>query len=393
MFNTARLAALLAGLVLLLNPMACQYGPLLTGASLSSAVISPNGDGLDDSISIDYSLSRKGDISIKFVDASGKEYSLHNKEPRSGGNYSARFDGTYAPDPTKADRRVIPDGKYAVVLVAEDEVGRSEERRLDLTVENADSDPPVINDVSLSPSTLSPNGDAVDDEAELDYGVSKESMVSIFAEDEKGNTFLMEPESKKTAVLHSHLWDGTAEGRLLPDGNYKLHIKARDQAGNVTDYIQDAVIAGGGIPRLEITSVRFTPQSVPLDGILNVEIKVKNTGTTTLRTLGPAPGTAYEMPNNFMSFKDKDGNSLYYERAGVWRVGVNWDQADRPYPVRWGLLSDTNNGLAPGEQATITGTIRIKDIRTREVRFWAGVIQEGIGFGEAVGQKTIVISY
>lgn len=385
--------ALLSGLALLVTLSGCQSGPLLSKVSLSSPHISPNGDGVDDFITIDYTLSRKATISIKFVDAQGREYPFHNRQPRSAGSYSAKFYGTYSPDEAKPDRRVIPDGEYTCLVVAEDESSSTEERRLGLRVEKADNNPPLVTDVSLSPSTLSPNGDAVDDEATLGYGLSKKSLLTIYVADEKGNTYLLEREGEKTAALHSHLWNGTAGGRLLPDGTYSLHIQARDQAGNLTDHIEKAVIAGGGTPRLEITSVRFTPQSVPLGGILNVEIKVRNAGTTTLRTIGPPPGTAYDMVGNFMQFKGPDGEALYYERPGVWRVGVSWDQADRPYPVRWGLLQALDKTLAPGEEATITGTIRIRDIRTREVRFWAGVIQEGIGFGERVGQRTIVISY
>lgn len=384
----------LAGILAMMFVMGgCQSGPLLSKVSLSAPVISPNGDGANDSVAIDYALSRPGRISIKFTDAQGKEYPFHNREPRPRGSYSATFYGTYAPDASRPDRRVMPNGVYTVTVMAEDEKGVREEQRLQLTVEKTDDEPPLVTDASMTPGTVSPNGDSIDDEAVLGYGLSKKSRVTISIVDEKGNSNLLEAENEKTAALHSHLWDGTAGGRLLPDGAYDIHIQARDASGNLTDQVVKAAIKGGGTARLEITSVRFTPQSVPVGGVLNVEIKVRNSGTTSLRTIGPRPGTAYDMVSNFMQFKDASGDSLYYERPGVWRVGVSWDQTDRPYPVRWGLLENSDRTLEPGETATITGSVRIKDIRTREVRFWAGVIQEGIGFGERVGQKTIVISY
>ncbi|MDO8692206.1 MAG: hypothetical protein Q7R39_19720, partial [Dehalococcoidia bacterium] len=93
-----------------------------------------------------------------------------------------------------------------------------------------------------------------------------------------------------------------------------------------------------------------------------------------------------------------DGAPLYFERAGVWRGGVEWSIAGRSYPVRWALLPlnpyEEYPSLQPGQEAVITGTIKILINRTGEVYFWVSAVQEGVGFpGGAVGRQKIVISF
>ena len=140
------------------------------------------------------------------------------------------------------------------------------------------------------------------------------------------------------------------------DGDYTLHLKAWDKAGNVTDHTAMVTVEGAGTPRLEITDVKIEPPALPIGGVLTVTVKVKNTGDTTLKSLGPNPGTPYDTQYNFLQFTGSDGQPLYYEKPGFWRIGVQWEQAPSPYPVRWGW---GDKPLRPGEEATITGTIKV----------------------------------
>jgi hypothetical protein len=382
--------------ILMMVDLSCQTGPLLSQVSLLRDTISPNGDNIDDFTVINYTLSRKASLSITLIDPQGKHYSIRSQEARSKGEYSAKLYGNYAPDEQKADRRVMPDGEYTCLVVAEDDHGKSEEVSIGLTIKEADTNPPQVTDVVISPRTISPNEDAVDDEAIISYGLTKEATAGLSVTDEKGNRYLIEAPKEKSAALYSHRWNGTSNEKLLSDGTYTLHIEAYDRAGNITDRQENIVLKGGGLSRLEITSARFYPTTVPVGGILNVEIKVKNTGETELHTVGPVPGTAYDTVYNFMQFTeggDPQGRPLYYERAGVWRVGVQWDQAASPYPARWGLFEDLNQVLKPGEEKTITGTIEVLIKEVDEVRFWAGVEEGGKGFpGGQVGQTFIRIS-
>ena len=156
------------------------------------------------------------------------------------------------------------------------------------------------------------------------------------------------------------------------------------------------IVSQGGVPKLVITSARFTPISVPRGGALNVEITVENVGDVPIYTLGPPSGTTYTTQMNFNSFRSDDPNAppKFFERAGVWRVGVDWESSGRPYPVRWALTDELDQPILPGEESTITGTIEVLIDRTTTVVFWASVVQEGVGFpGGRVGLTRITISF
>ncbi|MDP2727241.1 MAG: hypothetical protein Q8P59_06825, partial [Dehalococcoidia bacterium] len=343
-------------------------------------------------------LGRDSAMSITLVNGAGVEYSFRRNEPRAAGDYTARFNGTYFPDLSSPQRRVMPDGEYTVVLRAADGAGREEERTGKIALQGGDTEVPEIRDVVSRYPTISPNGDALQDETDISYGLSKKSTVTITAANASGNSYLLSPPTERSAALYSHTWNGTSAGRLLTDGAYDIHIQAQDKAGNLSEATTQVSVGGGGAPRLEITKVRFSPPAVLKGGNLEVEIRVRNSGSVPLRTIGPAPGTAYDTGINFNFWKGPDGQPLYYERAGVWRVGVQWSVAGTSYPVRWGLTKDLCDkdfcDLQPGQEAVITGTIKVLIDQTREVYFWVSVVQEGVGFpGGVVGQQKIVISY
>lgn len=385
-------AALMAALFIFLVSAltACVPGPVLSNVTVSTSVIRPNGSGADEVAIISYQVNQPAFVSIVLTDASGKEYPFRRREPRSPGPYAARFTGTYAPEGHKPDRRVLPNGRYTYTVTAQTEDGLSSRAEGTLEVRDADTTPPLVQEVTALPEVFSPNGDNVDDETLINYFLSKAAWVTVFVE-ANGTTYLLEPEIEKIRRLYPLRWNGTVGDRLLQDGDYALRIRARDTAGNVTEYTRPITLDGGGRSMLEVTAVRFAPLAVPVGGTINVEVTVKNTGESPLRSLGPNSGTPYDTIQNFNKFKGKDGQPLFYERPGFWRIGIQWEQADRPYPVRWGW---GDKPLMPGEEVTVGGTIELVGFATPYVPFWASVVQEGVGFpGGPVGHKRIAISY
>ena len=113
-----------------------------------------------------------------------------------------------------------------------------------------------------------------------------------------------------------------------------------------------------------LSNVTFAPTTLAIGKTLNVSITVKNGGTTPLATQGPDPGFAYEEGDTFAT-------RGFPDVKGAFRVGVDFDSnkgLDHPY--RWGLGAP----LAAGQSVTVTGTIKLKTIQSRN--YWAGLVQE-----------------
>ncbi len=121
---------------------------------------------------------------------------------------------------------------------------------------------------------------------------------------------------------------------------------------------------------------------------MRVEIGVRNIGETVLRTQGPDPGYAYNSYETFGSIAD----GAYIDRAGFWRVGIDWQgapvTAGARYPYRWGFGHD----LTPGEEVTVWGTIDILH-KISKIWLYAGLVQEGHRhWDDGVGRALVEVS-
>jgi hypothetical protein len=386
-------AAMLAGL----GAAGCASSPFLSELQLSRGDVVPDGSGVHDEADIFYTLTKRAEVSATVIGPDGTRYDLRKPQLRAPDRYMIPFRGL-VPVANQDWLRVVPDGTYRVLVTAKDAGGAVLTREASIVVKNADTTAPEIHSVFVNPPTFSPNGDGIDDTVRVSYQLTKASQVRVYATDAGGGFYLIEATNDKRAADQGFEWQGTVAGgtTVLPDGKYVIHIEAADTAGNFTDATAPVEIQLGGTPRIEITDVKFAPTSLAYGMDLNVRITVKNTGTVPVRTLGPAPGTRYTTDMNFSSFLDPadPSRALYFERAGVWRVGVSWQNAPQAYPVRWGFFEDLNRQLQPGESATIAGSIQIL-IRTQNTQvFYAGLERGGVGFpGGQVGLTQVTISF
>lgn len=381
----------MAATVIVVKP-GFMASPLLSNVQCNPVIISPNGDGLDDEASISYNLGRRATVKAVLTGQDGQEYILRDSQTRAPDSYEIRFNGAIAVQGT-SNYQVLPDGQYNGILEAIDEDGVTSRDTFEITLEGADSTPPTITNVICYPQTISPNGDAFEDEMAISYSLSKKAETTVYATDAEGAFYLLDPPKEREAAIQGFTWNGTENGgKLLQDGEYTLHIIAEDAAGNVTEETAPVTIDNGGTPRLEIIKVKFSPTAIPLGGKVHVQITVRNTGDTVIKwdeSMGPPPGTEYDTTMTFGYWQDEDKKPLYYERYGVWRVGVTWTNVPVVYPVRWSI----GKTLAPGEEATITGDIVVLQ-RDREIYFSAGVEQGGVGFpGGQQGTTKVVVSY
>lgn len=125
------------------------------------------------------------------------------------------------------------------------------------------------------------------------------------------------------------------------------------------------------IPRGQIVSATF-PSYVAPGGKLPVKFVVKNVGTGVMVTEGPNS----ENPVFVYNQDDTFAKRQYAEIQGCWRVGVDYagNSTGRDHPYRWGLP----DALNPGDTATINGEIKL--MGNGRWRFWAGLVQEGVGW-------------
>jgi hypothetical protein len=409
-FATRRLRLLALPLLLAGALAACMSRPLLSPLDVAGTTVRPNGAGVEADARVTYDLGARADVTVELIGPDGTHHLLRERATRAADRYEIRFDGT-VPD-ERGNRRVVPDGKYRLRVEADDGLGRREERAVELEVVEADIVPIEVRDLQTDLEQFTPNGDGKDDEVRISYRLTKAGEATVYLTDEHGSYFAVEPWRKQRAALLSHLWDGTTGGqqrggRLLPNGLYTIHVGARDAAGNTASAALPVTIRDAGTTRLEVTDVKFSPIAIALGGTLDVRITVRNIGTAAIHSWGPAPGHTYDAPeDNYASIRNPDdpGKPAFFERRGIWRVGVSWQNAPSALPLRWGLFPPVKGPdgkddwdqrvLAPGESVTVEGHIRVNIKEdSRQVRFEAGVVQEGVGFDERRAQQMVQVGY
>jgi hypothetical protein len=371
--------------------------PLLPHAALSRAILTPSSA---DWVELRYTLSRPASVSVAVELPSGERLPLRSEEPRpAAGSYVYPFDGSY-PIPDRPDeRQVLPDGTYGLLLEARDATGQTQRARSDVTIQGADTSLPSVENLAAYPEAISPNFDGVDDVAAITYRVTKRARVSVSATDAGGRRVFFGTQELLEPGEYREVWDGTFKERPLPDGTYELSVRAADLAGNVSVARVPVRLVGGGRPDARILRLSFSPQRLMVGDDVRVEATIRNVGTVPLRTQGPPPGHRYSSLESFGSIA---GHELV-DRVGVWRLGVDWagspSATGAKYPYRWGLGRE----LAPGEEATIEGRIRIDHgpnldrqvgPPTNRFFFYAGLIHEGIAFqDDKVGGVWIEVGF
>ncbi len=365
--------------------------PLSVAVELQRGTITPNGDPLKGATVVKYSLSAPARINLTVQDASGQRFPLRINETRpASGSYELKFDGTHAEAASRIERRVLPDGRYDIIVEAEDQHGQRAVASAPLQVVGADNVPPRLDPISVAPTFLSPNFDAIDDTLTATFRLSKEALLSIYVEDQAGaKVDVRILDEKRLPGEYVESWNGVVNDTPLSDGAYTYIVSARDNAGNVTAVGTPIRVAAGGIPRAKILRADFAPRQIILGGVVLVSMRIKNVGDTILRTQGPDPGFAYSSYESFGSILD----GQYIDRAGLWRVGVDWAGAPisggARYPYRWGFGKD----LPPGEEVDISGEIRVLHQITK-MFFFGGIIQEGVRIqDDGVGRAQIEVSF
>lgn len=387
-------------------------GPLLYDVQVSPNAISPNADGEQDVTEIQYSLRRAADVSIFFEDERGEHFYFRKDRRRPPGDYSVFWGGVvdqlevvetdYGPQEILS--RVLPDGTYTWYVTATTDDDATEEVSGHITLSDGDTEVPELHNFAVVPQTFRPNQDGLrDDWVSISYYLTKDvESVNVYLEDPSAPgvkvPIAQDPGLAETTDMgfHEYRYEGGVDlnAEPPPDGTYWIIGEARDRSGNAVRVRREITIEEGGKPRADIAQGEVAWEgemnrvvSVPLGQKLCFKAIVTNEGTVPIRTTGPWPGQKYEFSQNYNTLA-ANGHEEWFQQAGVWRFGINYDTTGVDFPFRWavGRQEDLERRvidgqeqwyLMPGKSGEVSGCITMDEEPPVGTNFWwAGLIHE-----------------
>jgi len=396
-------------------------GTPLTAAPISPTAITPNADGQTDITSIHYVLRRPATVSIYFVDAAGTRFYFRKDKPREAGPFDINFSGVVDAYALPGDKfpttntiltRVLQNGQYTWVIEATDAQGQHNQISGSLTIADADTALPVLDNFTISPQVFSPNQDGIDDHAIINVWLSKDIAqdgLQVFLISADGTRKLPISEAV-TAILsgqhglHKFDYDGGINLGVQPppNGTYTVQAVAQDKVGQQVSASGQVTIALGGLPKAQIVlgQVNWSSNQVLFGQPLTFTLIVESYGSAPLRTSGPDSGWVYTSTAQI-------ANTIgQYTQSGAWRIGLHCDTCQTDYPWRWALgktseltiIPDANGRpqyyLMPGQRVEVTGGVVLdKIIPGRNPQyFWVGLIHEDVNLvNDRVGQQFVAI--
>ena len=188
----------------------------------STALISPNADGLLDSVDLAVSVSTVADWRLVMSDGAGQTVASWSG---TGQASTVRWDGT-------SGGTTVPDGAYRAELTAGTNVTAAP---VTITV---DTSAPRLASAAAAPLRFSPDGDGQADTGTVTYSPAEACSIRVGIMDSAGDVVRwLQGWHAQKAQQYSVSWDGrvTAGSGLAAaaDGQYRFDIERRDAGGNV----------------------------------------------------------------------------------------------------------------------------------------------------------------
>jgi N-acetylmuramoyl-L-alanine amidase len=179
------------------------WASLLSSLSVTPSVISPDGDGIADVLTVSYTLAARAAVTATVNDASGAEVATLFANQVQG---ARRQSFPYAAGG-------LADGTYTMTVAAAGPGGRSSRLEAPFAIDR------TLSGLALTTSVLTPNGDGVDDTLGISFTLAADANVTI--QIEQAGAVIASVFGGLLPVGPSQIvWDGTTSAGPAPPGTY-----------------------------------------------------------------------------------------------------------------------------------------------------------------------------
>lgn len=236
---------------------------------------------------------------------------------------------------------------------------------------------PLLADVSLSLSRITPNADGVEDLTAIQYTLNRTARVTIaFANKATRQRFLFRAEAMRIPKNYNVLFSGVVDGytlpgenfeshierRLMPDGNYIWTITAQTETGEKVEQQGDLTLANGDsvlpdIRNFDISPPVFTPNQDGYDDRVSINLFLAKQAQLTVYLEGKSAGTGsgpYYIAERFEGRKPGEPGAHVFDYDG----GVDNNTPPPPNGV-YAVVALAQDAI--GQRVRRIGEVTLKD--------------------------------
>ncbi|MCS7061880.1 MAG: hypothetical protein RMN25_12050 [Anaerolineae bacterium] len=219
-----------------------------------------------------------------------------------------------------------------------------------------------LSDVRVVPAIISPNADGKDDLARITYRLHAPARVSIYLIGPDGKRFDLRRDVERSAspAPYELLFNGVANGRLMPNGDYTWHVEAQTTHGQSAFSgslrIEQADMPFPKLQDFTLSSTIFTPNRDGIDDRVYINVYLTARARLNVYVVG-ADGFRYEVQR-------REGLQLVSSDAelGAGRYNYDYDGgidlgADPPPNGLYTVVAQSQDAI--GQRDTVTASLVI----------------------------------
>ncbi len=234
---------------------------------------------------------------------------------------------------------------------------------------------PLLYDVSISPDTISPNGDGIADATRFSYKLSRSADLSIYLVDEQGTEHYFRDHRRRSQGSYRVDFGGVIDGAMLPDGKYTWVVEAVADDGETKQKGGTLVIENADTTRPEFRGFsvypkEFTPNRDGINDRVTINYYLTKKADVQVYLIAPDGETRYPIEEKERDVEPGDPGFHTYDYEGGVDLGAE-PPPDGTYIIRAEAVDKVGNRTVVTDTLTIAeGGVPRADIVSGDVDFY-----------------------
>jgi hypothetical protein len=234
---------------------------------------------------------------------------------------------------------------------------------------------PLLTNVSVNPTTITPNADGLTDVTRIAYQLNDSADLSIYLIDAQGQRHYFRKNRRRSAGDYQVDFSGVVNGAMLPNGTYNWVVEATGDDGQAANQqgqlvIQDADTTRPELQGFSIYPQVFTPNQDGIDDRVTINYYLTKEAQVSVYLIGPDGQTQYPIAEKEREVEPGQPGFHTYDYEGGVDLGAD-PPPDGTYTVQAEAVDRVGNRTIQTGTLTITeGGVPRADIVSASVDFY-----------------------